>query len=440
MRLMGKHTGNFARVHSAEPENGIASAQPGLTDAHASGGSGSHQRLRLSFLFLAVFQLVLIGVSLFGWLQLENYYQRATKSQQLWHARRQKITELENFAASSKMPSLEDFNSDDWREGRQTMRYAAGIFTDRADAFVQDLAHSQDGPSQSMLPTAHSLSEQMQATLGQADKAFAAFEAKDRKQFAAEMLYTDRIYRRVLLAVGELRTSAFEFESSELKQQALLAGRARMWSVILTVFAALLALALIAYAWGLQRQMMADEVQLATQRTVLEAKVQESTAELREEASKLSRAQSAIQLNQAYLAEAQRLAHFGTWDWDARSGQMFWSDETYRLLGLAPNSRPANFEVFLQKISPMDHERILRAFQESVARRVPLRTECRIPRPHASDRVLLLQGEIENNESGNESINGLALDITDRRLVQELMERQAQEAVAAATRYGKPTK
>jgi hypothetical protein len=133
-------------------------AQSGLTDGLASGGSGSHQRLRLSFLFLAGFQLILIGVSLFGWLQLENSYQRAMRSQQLWHARRQKITELESFAASSKMPGMEDFNSGDWREGRQTMRYGANIFMTRGDAFAQDFARSEDAPSQSMLPTARSLS------------------------------------------------------------------------------------------------------------------------------------------------------------------------------------------------------------------------------------------------------------------------------------------
>jgi hypothetical protein len=150
----------------------------------------------------------------------------------------------------------------------------------------------------------------MQATLEQADKAFAAFEAKDRKQFAAEMLYTDRIYRRVLLAVGQLRTSAFESESSELKQQALVAGRVRTWSFTLAVIAALLALALIKYAWGLQRQLLADEAQLTKHRAALEARVQETTVELHDEAIKLNRAQSAIRRSEAHLAEAQRIAHF----------------------------------------------------------------------------------------------------------------------------------
>jgi PAS domain-containing protein len=440
MQRMRKHNGDFAPVHSAEPENGSASAQPVLVDGRTNRGSGSHQRLRLSFLLLAGFQLVLIGVSLFGWLQLENSYQRATRSQQLWHARRQKIAELDSFAALSKMPGMEDFNSGDWREGRQTMHYGANLFMARADAFAQDFAHSEDAISQSMLPTARSLSEQMQAALEQADKAFAAFEAHDRKQFEAGMLYTDRIYRRVLLAVGELRTSAFEFESSDLQQQALAAGRVRTWSIALALVAALLALGLIAYAWHLQQQLRADEAQLAMQRAALKARVQESTDELRDEASKLDRAQSAIRMTEVHLAEAQRIAHLGSWDWDVRSGEMFWSDETYRLLGLAPNSRPANFEAFLQRISPTDRDRILRAFQESVAKRVPLHTECRIQRPHASDRVLLLQGKIENTQNRSESIAGFALDITDRKLVHELMERQTQEAVAAAAQYRRPIK
>ena len=198
-----------------------------------------------------------------------------------------------------------------------------------------------------------------------------------------------------------------------------------------------MALALIKYAWGLQRQLLADEAQLTKHRAALEARVQETTAELRAEASKLNRAQSAIRMTEAHFAEAQRIAHFGIWDWDARSGEMFWSDETYRLLGFAPNSRPAHFEAFLQKISPTDHDHVVHAFQESVARRVPLRTECRIHRPHGGDRVLLLQGEVENDQNGNHSIAGFALDITDRKFAQELMERQAHEAVAAAAQYNR---
>jgi hypothetical protein len=89
------------------------------------------------------------------------------RSQQLWHARHQKITELESVAASSKMPGMEDFNSDDWRDSRQTMRYGVNIFMARADAFAQDLGRSEDALSQSMPPTARSLNASHTGTGGQ---------------------------------------------------------------------------------------------------------------------------------------------------------------------------------------------------------------------------------------------------------------------------------
>ena len=43
-----------------------------------------------------------------------------------------------------------------------------------------------------------------------------------------------------------------------------------------------------------------------------------------------------LEESKARLEEAQRVAHVGHWDWDLETGEIIWSDETYRILGFNP--------------------------------------------------------------------------------------------------------
>ena len=59
---------------------------------------------------------------------------------------------------------------------------------------------------------------------------------------------------------------------------------------------------------------------------------------------------------QASLAEAQALAHLGSWDWDLENGVLHWSDELYRILGLEPGAVAPDQEVFFAALHPEDQE------------------------------------------------------------------------------------
>src|SRR5262249_51194668 len=68
-----------------------------------------------------------------------------------------------------------------------------------------------------------------------------------------------------------------------------------------------------------------------------------------EERSERKRAEEALQRNEAYLAEAQRLSHTGSFGWKVSSGEIYWSDETFRIFEFEPSSRPT-LERILQRI------------------------------------------------------------------------------------------
>ena len=65
-------------------------------------------------------------------------------------------------------------------------------------------------------------------------------------------------------------------------------------------------------------------------------------------------AEKALRESEQRLAQAQRIAHIGSWEWNLQTGKRTWSDETWRILGISPGEEEASFEIsctpFLQKI------------------------------------------------------------------------------------------
>lgn len=118
--------------------------------------------------------------------------------------------------------------------------------------------------------------------------------------------------------------------------------------------------------------------------------------------------------NEARLEEAQRLAHLGNWVWDLRTDQVTWSEELYRIFGLAPGSQTITFESFLSLIHPEDRERIQAAWQQAFQDLQPLIYTVRIVRPDGTTRVLRSKAHVEADASGKAvRAFGIALDLTE---------------------------
>ena len=56
---------------------------------------------------------------------------------------------------------------------------------------------------------------------------------------------------------------------------------------------------------------------------------------------------------EGYLAEAQRLSHTGSFGWSVASGEIFWSEETFRIFEFDPNTKPTLARIY-QRIHPED--------------------------------------------------------------------------------------
>src|ERR1700757_858895 len=71
----------------------------------------------------------------------------------------------------------------------------------------------------------------------------------------------------------------------------------------------------------------------------------------------LKASQADLERRWQYLAEAQRLSHSGTFGWKVHTGELVWSDETYKILGFARETHPT-LDLVFDRVHPEDRDRL----------------------------------------------------------------------------------
>jgi PAS domain S-box-containing protein len=123
------------------------------------------------------------------------------------------------------------------------------------------------------------------------------------------------------------------------------------------------------------------------------------------------------------LAEAQRIAHVGSWSWNISSGSLDWSDETFRIFGFEPGAFDATYEGFLGFIHPDDREAVERAVSEAMSGDGHYRIEHRVVRPKGEERVVHERGEVTFDQAGKPArMIGTVQDVTGATRLREELE------------------
>ena len=148
--------------------------------------------------------------------------------------------------------------------------------------------------------------------------------------------------------------------------------------------------------------------------------------ELTNEVLQRQRAEEALQRSEAYLAEAQRISRTGSFGWDVSSGQIFWSEETFRIFEYDPANKPT-VEVILLRTNPEDRVFVQETLDQIARDKKAFDFEHRLRLPDGSVKYVQLVGHPSiNDESGNFEFVGAVTDITERRRAEEERERLRQ--------------
>ncbi len=143
------------------------------------------------------------------------------------------------------------------------------------------------------------------------------------------------------------------------------------------------------------------------------------------------RAQERLVREETLLAQAERIAQLGSWEWDLVSSAFTWSDELYRIYGIDGQEFGSSYRDFLTRVHPGDRERVAEAIQASVEGGRPFHFHHRIVRPDGEVRVLFGQGRPVFDDEGNVvRLFGTGQDVSEQIRLQKKMVRQAEQLQA----------
>jgi len=140
-----------------------------------------------------------------------------------------------------------------------------------------------------------------------------------------------------------------------------------------------------------------------------------------------------IQRTRKSLNEAQAIARLGSWELDVRTDRLWWSDEVYRILGVAKEDVTPVTEEFFSMVHPIDRETVEKEFHDAILNQEPYSREHKIVRPNKEIRVIHGQGKGEYDTAGKLiRTTGTILDVTERAVAREKLRNEQAKIKAMA--------
>jgi len=167
--------------------------------------------------------------------------------------------------------------------------------------------------------------------------------------------------------------------------------------------------------------------QLLTEaRDNLEFRVAERTDELVRANAELEDTQAVLRSREAYLAQAQRLSQTGSFGWRPSSGEILWSEETFRIFQFDPTTKPT-VELVLQRVHPED----VALVQETIARvsqdGKDFDVEHRLLMPGGSVKYVRVVAHAFRENSGSIEFVGAVTDITAAKQAEDNIRQSERE-------------
>ena len=139
------------------------------------------------------------------------------------------------------------------------------------------------------------------------------------------------------------------------------------------------------------------------------------------------RAEEALRRSEAYLADAQRLTHTGSWAYKAGGVALYWSEENFRIWGFNPLHGVPDMETVQQRMHPEDRDREVEYAKRAVRAGKDFAQEFRIVLPDGNVRYIQAVGHPVSNASGEVTeVLGTHIDITERKRAEQERERLRQ--------------
>jgi PAS domain S-box-containing protein len=182
--------------------------------------------------------------------------------------------------------------------------------------------------------------------------------------------------------------------------------------------------AIVASRWSVQRDARGRPV---------------ATFETNNDITERKQAEEALRRSDAYLTEAQRLSLTGSFGWKVSSGELFWSEESFRIFGYDRSTKPS-LELIVQRTHPTDIARV-RQLIDSSSDGKDWELEIQLLMPDCSIKSAHVVARAVRDESGSVEFVGAIMDVSAaKRAERELRHAQAELAyISRVTTLGQLT-
>jgi signal transduction histidine kinase/ActR/RegA family two-component response regulator len=175
-------------------------------------------------------------------------------------------------------------------------------------------------------------------------------------------------------------------------------------------------------------KLIASQAAIALENAYLYTDLQQENGERR-------RAEDALRRSEAYLAEAQTLSHTGSFGWNAATGKIYWSAETFRIFEFDPANQP-DLARMVQQTHPKDKDFLEQTLDRARHEKKDFDLAYRLLMRDGSVKHLQVVARALADESGDLEFVGAVMDITRRKRAEEAqrvqereeMQRQLQQA------------
>lgn len=138
-------------------------------------------------------------------------------------------------------------------------------------------------------------------------------------------------------------------------------------------------------------------------------------------------AEQELVMSKQRLADAQRIAKLGHWDWNILTNELRWSDEIYRIFGLGVGEFEATYPAFLDRVHPEDRPLLEAAVAKAIAGDAQYSIDHRIVMPNGEVRYVHETAEVTIEGGRQARMLGTVQDITERKLAEQAIQKALDE-------------